>query len=132
MSKFDNVFKKYLKENLADSLTKGPIPQQVATAEKQGGPQTDAVKALGATLMGDPHVQDFNKLLDPKNNEFKSIGDFLQKHQDLAPRFAELGMVQPQNQQQPKTETPTANTTQNPASTVDTPQGTNTGESNGY
>lgn len=115
MSKFDNILKSYLTEDLANVLSTGLIPKQIATAEQQGGPQSDAVKAVGAALMGDPHVQDFNKLLDPKNNEFKNIGDFLQKHQDLAPRFTELGMVQPEKKANP--ENTTANTTQNAPST---------------
>lgn len=138
-TKFDTVIKKFFKEDInmntsaAKAVTSPQITQAVGNALKQAGAQADAVKALGSTLMSDPHVQDFNKLLDPKNQEFKNVGDFLKKHQDLAPRFAELGLVQPekktettskpQNQtdttsqtnttSQQSTTTPTTNTTQN-------------------
>jgi hypothetical protein len=36
--------------------------------------------------------QDFNKLLDPKNNDFKTVDDFLKKYPDLSTRFTELGL----------------------------------------
>lgn len=119
MSKFNKVLNHYLKEQengATRAVTSPQFTQVVANVEKQAGPQADTIKALGATLMGDKHVQDFNKLLDPNNHDFKSVDDFLNKHQDLAPRFAELGLIQPKNNQPQKNENPTKNTTQNPSS----------------
>lgn len=122
-TKFDTIIEKFFKEDVnmntsaAKAVTSPQVTQAVGNALKQAGAQADAVKALGSTLMNDPHVQDFNKLLDPKNQEFKNVGDFLKKHQDLAPRFAELGLVQPEK----KTET-----TSKPQSTTNTTPQTNT------
>ena len=106
VNNFDKILNKFLlKEdslNLtgsgAKAVTSPQFQQVIKNVQTQAGAQGDILKALGATLMGDQHVQDFNKLLDPKNTEFKTPDDFLKKHQDLAPRFAELGLIQPQNQ----------------------------------
>jgi len=94
MNKFDNILKDYLKEeNTATKVFTSPQFQDViGRTLKQAGPLGDSVKALGATLLGDPHVQDFNRLLDPKNTDFKTVDDFLKKYPDLTTRFTELGL----------------------------------------
>ena len=140
-TKFDTVIKKFLNEDInmntsaAKAVTSPQLTTAVGNALKQAGTQADAVKALGSTLMGDPHIQDFNKLLDPKNQEFKTVGDFLKKHQDLASRFAELGLAQPEKktenvvkpQAQTQTNTTNQNTTtpQQSTTTTNTTQNTN-------
>jgi hypothetical protein len=136
MSKFDNIFKNYiLKEmDLMGSGSKAVTSPQLQTAMKaalkQAGTQGDAVKALGSTLMGDPHLQDFNKLLDPQNTEFKNIDQFLQKHQDLASRFAELGMIQPKKtevgQDKKEDQTNSSDNTQQNQNQPQPPQGNST------
>jgi hypothetical protein len=103
VNNFDKILNKFLlKEDAlnlngsgAKAVTSPQFQQVIKNVQNQAGAQGDILKALGASLMGDEHVQDFNKLLDPKNTEYKNVDDFLKKHQDLAPRFAELGLIQP-------------------------------------
>lgn len=112
MNNFDKILNKFLlKEdslNLtgsgAKAVTSPQFQQVIKNVQNQAGAQGDILKALGASLMGDEHVQDFNKLLDPKNTEYKNVDDFLKKHQDLAPRFAELGLIQPKPAPEQKTQ----------------------------
>jgi hypothetical protein len=120
MSEFDNIFKNYLKEmDLTSSAAKAVASPQftktIDDAVGKMGANGAGIKALGAALMGEPHLKDLNDLLDKNNTKFNDVGDFLQKHPDLAARFAEVGMVQPKKTETTKDPAKTPTTTPVPA-----------------
>jgi hypothetical protein len=134
MNKFDNVLNKYIIEGSPiistvtdqNAVATAPAAVQTATAKiaeaAMGAPRNDVEKVF--------HVLATNPKINHIEDAFKEAKVDPTKTAELMVGYG-LNPIGG-NPQQPKTETPTANTTQNPASTADTPQGSNTGESNGY
>ena len=86
MSEFDNIFKNYLKEmdltsSAAKAVTSPQFTKTIDDAVGKMGANGAGIKALGAALMGEPHLKDLNETISSvkKNKEDGGEGIVINK-----------------------------------------------------